>query len=68
MSETEHYARSPITGVWYLIDDYEVVGENGRIRAKGKTEVDVEDVPEEQRRRVEDRSADADAERGESDS
>jgi len=42
----EAYAYSELTDTWYRVHDYEEVGPNGKIVANGKTEVDVEDVPE----------------------
>ena len=54
-SNDEHYAYSKMTDSWYRIHDYEVAGDNGQIIANGKTEVDRDEVPEEQRQRVEER-------------
>jgi len=39
------YARSPLTGNWYRLDEYEDLGD-GKFRAKEKTEIDREDVPQ----------------------
>lgn len=40
------YARSPVTGNWYRVTDYEKAGEDGRIVANEKEEVPREEVPE----------------------
>jgi ribosomal protein L37E len=39
------YARSPLTGKWYRVSDWDEL-EDGKIVAKSKEEVDREDVPE----------------------
>ena len=48
MSETgERYAYSELTGTWYRVTEWEWVDkENGKLKAKQKTEVDKSDVPQ----------------------
>jgi len=41
----ERYGYSRMTGTWYLLHDWEDKGD-GKVVAKGKTEVDREDVPQ----------------------
>lgn len=43
---TERYGFSKVTGTWYLLHDWEDKGD-GKVVAKGKTEVDREEVPQE---------------------
>lgn len=54
-----HYAYSELTGTWYHVHDYTDLGD-GRIIAHGKTEVDKEEVPASQRRRILERVGDGD--------
>lgn len=42
----ERYGYSKITDTWYRLDDWEDLGD-GKVRAKGKTEVPREEVPQE---------------------
>jgi len=58
-AQTPRYAKSPVTGTWYRVDAYEDLGD-GKIVAESKTEVDVEDVPEDVRRATEERMGDCD--------
>jgi len=44
-ADDPRYGRSPITGTWYRLHDYEDLGD-GKVVAKGKTEVSREDVPQ----------------------
>jgi len=52
-------SRVLLTDTWYRVFDYEVAGDEGQIIANGKEEVDPSEVPEEQRRRVEERTEEA---------
>ena len=47
LPETPVYAYSRLTDSWYLVDDYERAGDDGRIVAKSKQPVDRENVPQE---------------------
>lgn len=42
----ERYGYSLLTDTWYLVTDYDDLGD-GKIRAKSKEAVDREDVPQE---------------------
>jgi len=42
----EVYSKSPLTGKWYRVTDWDEAGENGKIVAKSKEEVDREEVPD----------------------
>jgi len=41
----DRYGYSKATGTWYRLHDWEEVGD-GKVIAKGKTEVDRKDVPQ----------------------
>lgn len=43
---TERYAYSQLTDTWYIVHDWEDLGD-GKLRAKSKEEVDRSDVPQE---------------------
>lgn len=45
MSETARYGKSPVTGQWYRVTEWEDLGE-GKMIAKSKEAVDEDEVPD----------------------
>ena len=64
MSGTERYAYSQLTDTWYLLHDWEDLGD-GQIRAKSKEPVGREEVPQQWIDGVNERIRETDTDRSE---